>query len=250
MHRKLNEAAEKAIAKFTRELETLFGDDLVSLVLYGSAAGVDFVPGRSDLNFLVVLKKVTPEALRQCSALIKDWQRQRIATPLLVDPDFLKSSLDVFPIEFSEMHAQHRLLAGQDVLLDLKISPKNLRWQCEQELKGKLLTLRAGYVESAGRREALEELMTLSLKSFLIVTKYLLKLKGVVPAREFLEVLNQAEVAFGLSLEALHEVHSLRLGARRLEKTNAHALFARYMGELEALAARADQLLRSETASL
>lgn len=242
--RKLDEQTKRAIQKFTHEIQTLYGDDLISLILYGSAAGagVDFVPGRSNLNFLIVLQRVTPDALRKGAPLLKDWQRQRIATPLFVDPDFLKSSLDVFPIEFLEMQAQHRLLAGQDILLDLKISPKNLRLQCEQELKGKLLNLRAGYLESAGRVEAIEELLALSLKSFLIVTQYLLRLKSLTPTREFLEIINQAESAFGVSLESFREVHSLRLGVRRLDKSNAHALFTRYLSEVETLATRADRL--------
>ncbi|MFN4218669.1 MAG: hypothetical protein ACK4HB_05250, partial [Candidatus Bipolaricaulia bacterium] len=63
--RKLDTKTEHIIEKFAHEIQTLYGDDLVSLVLYGSAAGADFVPDRSDLNFLVVLKKVTPDALRK-----------------------------------------------------------------------------------------------------------------------------------------------------------------------------------------
>lgn len=242
--RKLDEQTERAIQKFTHEIQTLYGDDLVSLVLYGSAAGPDFVPGRSNLNFLVVLKRVTPEALRKSLPLYRDWQRQRIATPLFVDPEFLRSSRDVFPIEFLEMQAQHRLLAGQDILLDLKISPQNLRLQCEEELKGKLLNLRASYLETGGRTEAIEELMVNSLKSFLIVTKHLLRLQGLTPAREFLEVLNQAESLFGVSLETMRDVHSMRLGALRLDKSQAHAMFARYLSELEALASQADALFQ------
>lgn len=240
--RRLDEQTEKDIAKFTHEIQRLYGDELLSLILYGSAAGTDFVPDRSDLNFLVVLKKVTSEALRKSLPLYRDWQRRHIATPLFVDPDFLRSSLDVFPIEFLEMQKQHRLLAGQDILLDLKISPKNLRLQCEEELRGKLLNLRAGYLETGGRVEALEELMISSLKSFLIVTKHLLCLKGITPAREFLEVLNQAEAAFALNLEAMRDVHSMRLGALRLDSSFAHEMFARYLADLEVLAARADAL--------
>jgi predicted nucleotidyltransferase len=110
--RRLDTKTEQAIEKFAHEIQTLYGDDLVSLVLYGSAAGTDFVPDRSDLNFLVVLKCVTPEALRKAMPLVRAWHRQKIATPLFVDPEFLKNSLDVFPIEFLDMQEQHRVLAG------------------------------------------------------------------------------------------------------------------------------------------
>ncbi len=242
--RRLDTKTEQNIEKFAHEIQTLYGDDLVSLILYGSAAGTDFVPDRSDLNFLVVLKKVTPEALRKAMPLVRSWHRQKIATPLFVDPEFLQSSLDVFPIEFSEMQEQHRLLAGRDLLLELKISSKNLRLQCEEELKGKLLNLRRAYLETGGRVEALEELMVRSLKSFLVVTRYLLRLKGLQPAHEFLEILVQAEESFGISLEAMRDVHSLRLGMIRLEKSNAQTLFDRYLADIEQLTACADALLR------
>ncbi len=242
--RRLDTKTEQVIEKFTHEIQTLYGDDLVSLILYGSAAGADFVPDRSDLNFLVVLKRVTPEALRKAMPLVRAWHRQKIATPLFVDPEFLQSSLDLFPIEFLDMQEQHRLLAGTDILLDLEISPKNLRLQCEEELKAKLLNLRRAYLETAGRVEALEGLMTRSLKSFLTVVRHLLRLKGLQPAHEFLEILVQAEEAFGISLEAIRDVHSLRLGMIRLDKSNAQTLFERYLADIEQLAACADTILR------
>jgi predicted nucleotidyltransferase len=245
--RKLDDQTEQTIQKFTHEIQTLYGEDLVALVLYGSAAGADFVPDRSDLNFLVVLKRVTPETLRKAMPLVKDWHRERIATPLFVDLDFLRSSLDVFPIEFLDMQGQHRLLAGKDILLELNISPKNLRLQCEEELKGKLLNLYTSYLESGSRPEALEELMVTSLKSFLVVTRHLLRLKGLTPAREFLEILVQAEEALGINLEAIRDVHSLRLRAIRLDKSDAHAMFARYLADIEALAARTDALFKEAT---
>ncbi|MCI2430294.1 hypothetical protein LM602_03145 [Candidatus Acetothermia bacterium] len=241
---KLDARTEQTIEKFSREIRTLYGDDLISLVLYGSAAGADFVPDRSDLNFLVVLKEVTPEALRKAIPLVRDWHRQKIATPLFIDPDFLRASLDLFPIEFSDMQEQHRVLAGQDLLLEFKISPRNLRLQCEEELKGKLLHLRRAYLETGSRPEALEELIATSVKSFLVITRHLLRLKGLKPAHEFLETLVQIEEAFGTSFEAIRDAHSLRLRALRLEKSEATTLFDRYLADIEDLAACAETLFR------
>lgn len=241
---KLDARTEQTIEKFSREIRTLYGDDLISLVLYGSAAGADFVPDRSDLNFLVVLKEVTPEALRKAIPLVRDWHRQKIATPLFIDPDFLRASLDLFPIEFSDMQEQHRVLAGQDLLLESKISPRNLRLQCEEELKGKLLHLRRAYLETGSRPEALEELIATSVKSFLVITRHLLRLKGLKPAHEFLETLVQIEEAFGTSFEAIRDAHSLRLRALRLEKSEATTLFDRYLADIEDLAACAETLFR------
>lgn len=242
--KRLDAKTEQTIEKFTHEVQALYGDELISLILYGSAAGADFVSGRSDLNFLIVLRRVTLEALRKALPLIPSWHRQRIATPLVIDPELLRASLDLFPIEFLDMREQHRLLAGRDILLELPISSRNLRLQCEQELKGKVLNLWRAYLETGGRVEALEELLVSSLKSFLTITRHLLRLKGLQPAREFLEILVQAEEAFGISLEAIRDVHSVRLGMIRLDRSNVYTLFERYLADIEQLAARADALWR------
>lgn len=44
----------------TEDWLNAFGRDLVSLMLYGSAAGGSYVKGKSDINLLVVL---TPEGM-------------------------------------------------------------------------------------------------------------------------------------------------------------------------------------------
>ena len=33
----------------------LFNEDLISIILYGSAVGKDYQPGKSDINFMIVL---------------------------------------------------------------------------------------------------------------------------------------------------------------------------------------------------
>jgi len=153
--------------------------------------------------------------------------------------------VDVYPIEFLDMQEQHRLLAGEDVLKDLKISQGNLRLQCEQELKGKLLHLRRSYLETKGDARRLEELMLASLKPFGIILRNLLRLQIGQPPREFLEVLNETERVFSLDLEAFREVYQLKLGHRRLERLEAVLLFESYLNEVQALAQKADALLKN-----
>ena len=42
---------DKLIAKIGRE-------NIVSIILYGSATGEDYIPGRSDINLLIVVKDI------------------------------------------------------------------------------------------------------------------------------------------------------------------------------------------------
>ena len=51
--------AEQQIATFTEEMRTALGEELVCLVLHGSAAGDEWVVGHSDINTALVVPRVT-----------------------------------------------------------------------------------------------------------------------------------------------------------------------------------------------
>lgn len=245
----LDPRTEGLIESFTREVRGLYGEELLAVILYGSAVGPDYIPAVSDLNILVVLREVGPEHLAKSLRYMKRWRKSKI-NPLFLDPRYIESALDTFPIEFLEMKEQHRLLWGEDLLQGLEVSREHLRLQCEQELRGKWLNLRQIYLETARNPRQLKRLLTASLRPFGVVMSSLLRLKGFsVPPREFLEVLAQAETAFGLELAAFHEAYQLKLGLRSFGRAELHGLFARYLTEVRQLAQAADRLFKAEGSS-
>lgn len=179
----LDSRAERAVAGVSEQLRALFGARLVAVALYGSAAGADYVPGVSDLNLVVVLEDVDYHDLRALRPYVRRWHKQRVATPLLLDRRFLSSAADVFPMELHDIQAQHRMLFGDDVFAVLTINDAHLRFQCEHEARGKLLRLRALYVEGGTSRRRLRALMLDSLKTFLIIMRNLIRVRtGHAPA--------------------------------------------------------------------
>lgn len=242
----LDEKTERSLRNFSREVRDLYGDDVLSIILYGSAVGPDYIPEVSDLNLLVILKEVGPEQLGKALRYVKQWRKNRI-NPLFLDPRYIESSLDAFPIEFLEMKERHRLLWGEDLLADLEVPQENLRLQCEQELKGKWLKLRQVYLETEGNPKRVKKLMTASLRPFGVVLSALLRLKGFeVPPQEFLEVVTQVEEAFNLELGAFREVYQLKQGFRSPDRAELNTLFAQYLTEVRRLAQAADALFRAE----
>ncbi|MCR4404507.1 MAG: hypothetical protein NUW06_04415 [Candidatus Acetothermia bacterium] len=232
---------------FVREVRDLYGDDLLAVVLYGSAVGPEWISGVSDLNLLVVLREVGPPQLAKAGRWMRRWQKSRLS-PLFLDPEYIRSSLDSFPIEFLEMQEQHRLLWGEeDPLARLEVPRENLRLQCEQELKGKWLQLRRAYLEAAGDTRQLRRVLIGSLSPFAAVLSTLLRLKGFpIPPREFLEILAQVEAAFGLELDAFRQAYQLKLGLRSFGRAELNGLFSRYLLEVRQLARAADHLFRGE----
>ncbi len=55
---------QEALSGLINDLRTTHGDNLASLVLYGSAAAGDHIELQSDYNLLISLHRITPEDLR------------------------------------------------------------------------------------------------------------------------------------------------------------------------------------------
>jgi predicted nucleotidyltransferase len=234
------------LARFVLDCRALFGDELESVFLYGSAADEDFLPGYSDYNLGVVLHEVRPEHIHRAASKSRTWARARIAPPLFLDPAFIRESLDVFPIEFLEIKDAHRALYGPDPFLNLTVSLANLRQQCELEVKGKLLALYGGALRAGASRPKLLALATASLKPILLVLRNYLRLSGESAPRQLSTVLDRIEARAGLALPALRRLISVREGKERLRRAEVRPFFDAYVAEVRAIAGRLDAMLEGE----
>ncbi len=160
-------------------------DNLKSVVLYGSAAAGDFVPGASNYNVLLLLDPLTSAALDAIAPAFVPWTRGGHPLPLIFTPEGLASSADAFPIELLDIQQSRRVLWGADPLAQMRIRPEHLRLQVERELTGKLLSLRGKYLLATGNTAAVTELMLLSLSTILVLFRAALRLyQDDVPARK------------------------------------------------------------------
>ena len=66
-----------------------------------------------------------------------------ISTPLFIARGYIQQSLDTFPLEFLNISSSYQLVFGDDILENIEFKAEDVRTQCERELKGKLLHLRA-----------------------------------------------------------------------------------------------------------
>ncbi|MEK7204448.1 MAG: hypothetical protein AAB254_02975 [candidate division NC10 bacterium] len=233
---------EQLLRKFVQETQDLYGEDLVAVFLYGSAAADEHVPGRSDINVAVILRRLTAALLRKASGSLRNWHRQGFATPLFLDPDTLHASLDAFPIEFLDMQERHRTLWGPDVLADLHIGRGNLRFQCEQELRGKLLKLCQSYVESAHTPTELERILGIAVPSIVVLARTLLRLGGEDPSGGTDTVLERTQARFGAFTTSLRRAHQLKRGDIRLAGSGLETLYQEVLEEVQGLVRVVDGL--------
>ena len=225
---------ERIVDAAGAELAAAFGSALRSIVLYGSAEHPDFRPERSDVNLAAVAEPLTFEHLQRVAQWYARWRGERIAAPLVLAPSDLTRSLDVFPLEMLDIEARHRTLAGNELFTGLTVARENVRLECEREAKGKLLRLRALYLELAGSTAEIRELMVDSRKTFVHVMRGLLYLRGAPWESREAAVVTAFARAFG------HAMPVLELLAARRDPGRVEERFAEYLGEIETLAALAD----------
>jgi predicted nucleotidyltransferase len=237
----LDAKSERAVAAMADELRALLGGELVAVALYGSAAGTDFVPGRSDVNVVLVVERVEYRHLRALRAASRRWRQQGIATPLVLDRAFLAAAVDVFPMELHDLEAQHRLIHGEDVFAALRVRDDHLRYQCEHEARGKLLRLRELYLELGESDVDLRALMLDSLKTFLIVMRHLGRLLGLPPPGSYEAVLGGFARTVTGGLPVMTELLRVKL-AQAPWSGDGEETFRRYLAEVERLVQTIDRL--------
>jgi hypothetical protein len=229
----MNQNLDQTLKRFTEDIKKTYGMTLLSLVLYGSAASDEYVERTSNINSIVLLKEVTPDELRKCSAQLPGWHKQLIRTPIFIDPPYVRSAVEVFPIEFLDMKQRYRVLYGQDFLQNLELNLDHLRFQCEQELKGKMLRLRQLYLEASQAETRLVSRLVKSTSSFMVLFRALLYVQGHHSPRSVEEIL-AALSGLGLYTEAFGRLYGLRHEQETPGFDEIDRLFRQYLLEIEA----------------
>jgi predicted nucleotidyltransferase len=240
MPERLTAVQDRELGRLVEALRTCYGQELRAVVLYGSAAAGDFVPGQSDVNLLVLLQAVTPEALRRAKPALAGWPVEPPLVPLFLSPEELAASTDVFPIEILDMQDRHRVLWGEDPLSGLVVKEDDLRRQLEAELRGKWLRLRQSYLRDSGDAVALRALIRESLSSFQALFAAALRLRGDPKPPRRAEVFARASEAFGLDADALQQAVAVKEGGAGWSDERVESAFERYLGCVERLMAWVD----------
>jgi predicted nucleotidyltransferase len=228
---------------FVEDLRSTHGDNLASVVLYGSAAAGDYLGSRSDYNLLIALNRITPADLRLAQAPMRNWQRLGHPLPVYFTLGELNDAADVFPIEFHQMEKARIVLYGLDPFDTLHFSDVNLRHQTEYELRSKLIHLRSLYIPASVSVDKLTALMGDSLASFAALFRPVLMLHGQEPPVGKPECVRATVRLLGLDGEAFEQIFSLRASEDvLLTDVEANDLFADYMAQIERVIEAVDNL--------
>jgi hypothetical protein len=233
---------EKKTTDLVDRLNGQLKAQLVSVVLYGSAAMEDWEANTSDINVLCVVDKLSASELARCEPIFQWWKGLGNPAPLLLTADEVRTSSDCFAMEFHDMRDHRRVLHGTDVIGDVNIDWCFYRAEVEHELRAKLIRLRQKAAELFSTPPRLLKLLADSLSTFCVLGRHALVLSGAEPRYKKPEVIAALEDRLQIRLEGAAEILSVRAGKKSAPGIDATMLFEKYLSEMEALVRFVDRL--------
>jgi hypothetical protein len=233
---------EEIFSEITGDYRRIFGDDLISIILHGSAVGEDYIPGKSDLNFLITLTDRGIEGLDSALETVGRWRKRNVAIPLFMTRSYLTGSQDSYPIEFLNMKRHYKVVSGEDVLEPLAFDPQNIRLQLERELRGKLLHLRSGFLGTEGKANKIRDLIGASLTAFVSLFGALLCLKKLEIPKGKRDIITAAGTAFCFDTAVFLKCEEIRRKADRFSSAEVQAVFRDYLREVGQLCELIDRM--------
>jgi len=228
----------RVVDPFLAETDRALGQGY-SAVLYGSAARGDFIPGRSDINLMLVLDELAPLTLRALGRAFTSWRKASAEPPLILSRAEWTRASDAFPVEITDMRLSYQVLRGSDPLDGVQVDRGDLRKALEREFRGKLLRLRQGYATFAPEPGALGSLGLQSAATILVLLRGLLTVKEQPVPLEANALASAAAALVGFDPE--HLLYVVQHRSDREWRCGATE-FENYMRAVEQTARFVDQL--------
>jgi len=233
---------EKLLTQLIGKLQKAYGERLVSVVLYGSAATGDHHADFSDINILCVLSEISPRELASGEDIFRWWREQGSPSPLLLSEHELVASADCFAIEFHDIQRQHRLLHGKDVITSLLIEDTFYRAQVEHDLRAKLLRVRQKAGGMLSNPDLLRRMLLDSVSTFCVLFRHALILRGADAPALKRDVIQRAREVFAIDAAPFEKLLDVREGRLKPRDIDPVLLLASYLKEISQVIDAVDKI--------
>lgn len=201
--------AGMSLKNFAEQVGAALSDRLVTLLLYGSAAREGARSGeQAAMNTLLIVDDragAAADLFAQLAQPVRAWTAAGHPPPLILTEREWRDSADAFPIEYEDILAGHRVLAGRDPWHDIRVQPEHVRRQLEHELMGKLVHLRQAYAAEWNRPKRLAEVVRGTRPGFLTMLRAVLRLAGRAAPAAPEALVRDAGALLGFAPDALAE---------------------------------------------
>ena len=233
---------QNKLTPFFHEILASSAAQIDSIYLVGGVLSEDYREGVTKIDSVIVLRQMNLAFLDILAPLGKKYGKQGFAAPLIMDPAYIDSSVDVFPLEFLNFQLLHHALFGEDRFAGLTINRQELRYQCERELKGKLLWLHRIYVSAMGDRKVLAGDIVRHFDGYLPLFRGLAHLLGQAPALGLKPALDQVGQLTGLATGVFAEIYAIKQDQTQPSQEEISQMFEKFYRATERLAEVVDGL--------
>ena len=234
---------EQDLTDLVTKLKDAAGSNLLSVILYGSAATDEFHEGHSDLNILCVVQSLGRDDLAKLHDASAWWVKKGHPAPLFFTLDELRHSSDIYAIEFMDIKAGHRLLHGDDVMTTLHIPMDRHRLQVERELRNNTLRLRQHYLRHPQDSTKTLELMTSSISSFAALFRHALIALGQGAPASKRDTMDRLGSVLGFDSAPFQAIFDIREGRKRERDLDVQAIFSAYLDGVARVTGEMDRRL-------
>lgn len=224
MERSLSVSDRASLEVLATDLRQVFGARLRSLAAYGLEAPAE----PRVLHSLALVDRLTFDDLAACVGLVANWHRRGLAVPLILEDEEFRRTLDVFPLEYGEIIADHVPILGEAGFGAAAVSPEDTRRACEHLAKSQLIHLREGYLETGGNARAVAALVAASAVPFRALLVNIARLTGEGNH----DIAAIAERQIGIPADLVQEIMSAGRGTQSTI-ADPTALLQRYIDALD-----------------
>lgn len=232
----LHPTVRRAVDVLAGDLANIFGSRLHVLLVHGvhaHAGDASRTPPPHPVETLALVDRLEYRDLAACADRASAWRRRNLEMPLLLPDAEFRRSLDVFPVEYGDIIANHVVVSGSDPFVGLAVPLDDLRRACEVEVRGHAIHLREGFLESGGEAEQVARLLVASAPAFAKLLGTLARLGGEDSSGPQ-ALAHRLEAMTGLSASVAERVLALQRDPQ-LPPDEAVHLFPPYLDLIQAL---------------
>lgn len=172
----------KNLDKLIESLKAELGENLISVIAFGSKANVE--DAKNNLNLMIVTNTLNAENLYAISKPIQKWVKAKNPIPVVMNRDEWYSSFDVYAIEYADIKENYRLIYGEDLVPTIFVDKHFLRLECETEIKSLLLKYKNNFILNIKSDKEMKKVLDKVIKTLLVIFRSVLRLHNcAVPYR-------------------------------------------------------------------
>lgn len=206
----------KNLDKFVEKLKEHFGENLISVIAFGSQANVENV--KNNLNLMIVTNELSAESLHAISKPVQNWVKAKNPVPVIMNKDEWYSSFDVYAIEYGDIKSNYRIIYGADLVQDIRINKPDLRLQCESELKDLLLKYKVNFLMNIDSDREMKRFIDIVIKTILVIFRSILRLHDKDVPYRAVDIVEHASACVDFNKEVMIKLAKVKYENDTLSK--------------------------------